>query len=138
MLEEQDTEPDYEAVMESAERLRAGSPHGWPRPGFTIEENRDELVRHDSEHTAGEAFAYTMVDPADTRVLGCVYVNPSESADASVHMWVRDSQAAALTELLFQAVDAWLAREWPFKHIHYVRTSYYRPGAPDPLERTFR
>ena len=137
MLTEEDTEPDYEAVMESADRLRAGSPNGWPRPGFTLAENRADLIRHEAEHRAGEAFAYTMLDPVDDRVLGCVYFNPSEAVDADVHMWVRNSHAASLTDALFQAVDEWLAEEWPFRHIHYVRTDYYRSDAEDPMERVF-
>jgi hypothetical protein len=130
MLSTHDAEADYEAVTESAERLRSGSPTGWPRPGFTLAENRDDLARHEAEFAARTAFAYTMVDPADERVLGCVYLNPSASADADVHMWVRDSRAEALTKPLVDAVDAWLAASWPFETVNYVRTEYYQPPSP--------
>ena len=94
MLRASDAEADYEAVMESAERLRRGSPNGWPRPGFTLPENRADLEKHEAEFEAQVAFAYTMVDPANEQVLGCVYLNPSETADADVHMWVRDSRVS--------------------------------------------
>ena len=30
------TESDYDAVMETQQRLRSGAPNGWPRPGFTL------------------------------------------------------------------------------------------------------
>jgi hypothetical protein len=131
MLSESDTAKDYEAVMESADRLRAGAPNGWPRPGFTLEENRADLVRHEREFIEGVAFAYTMVDPDDRSVLGCVYFNPSEVADVDVHMWVRDRHAEALTGPLYRAVARWLENEWPFETINYIRPDYYLPYA-DP------
>ena len=96
MLQASDAEADYEAVMESQERLRAGSPNGWPRPGFTLEENRADLVRHEAEFLARDAFAYTMVTSKDDQVLGCLYINPSEEADADVYMWVRESRREEL------------------------------------------
>ena len=127
MLRSTDAEADYEAVMESAERLRRGAPNGWPRPGFTLAENLADLARHESEFLAGIAFAYTMVDPAEKQVLGCLYINPSTTADADVHMWVRDSKADTLTEPLFEAVNEWLEQAWPFRTVNYVRPEYYQP-----------
>ena len=113
MLSERDTAKDYEAVMESADRLRAGAPNGWPRPGFTLEENRADLIRHEREFIEGVDF------------------NPSEVADVNVHMWVRDRHAEALTGPLYQAVARWLENEWPFETINYIRPDYYLPYA-DP------
>jgi hypothetical protein len=49
MLQATDAQSDYEAVMESQARLRAGSPRGWPRPGFTLAENLADLTRHEAE-----------------------------------------------------------------------------------------
>jgi hypothetical protein len=135
MLKRSDAQADYEAVMESAERLRRGSPHGWPRPGFTLEENRADLARHQAEFESGVAFAYTMIDPADEIVLGCLYINPSTSADADVYMWVRDSYARELNDTLFKAVDAWLAAKWPFGKVNYIRTEYYEVAATSTLSR---
>ena len=135
MLRTTDAGADYEAVMESAARLRRGAPNGWPRTGFTLDENRVDLERHEAEFLAGVAFAYTMVDRAEERVLGCLYINPSTTADADVHMWVRDSQADALTEPLFKAVDEWLEQAWPFESVNYVRPEYYHPTV---TARSFR
>jgi len=127
MLAATDAAADYEAVMESQARLRAGSPHGWPRPGFTLAENLADLRRHEAEFHERIAFAYTMLNPAGDRVLGCVYINPSERAGADVYMWVRDSCHGPLTGTLFHAVDEWLATSWPFEQINYIRTGYYDP-----------
>lgn len=132
MLAATDAEADYAAVMASQDRLRAGSPHGWPRPGFTLAENRADLERHEREFRERGAFAYTMVAPDGSEVLGCVYINPpgADSAgpprhDAEVYMWVRDEQHPGLTGMLFEAVDAWLSERWPFEQVRYVRTEYY-------------
>ena len=131
MLAAADAEADYEAVMASQARLRAGSPHGWPREGFSLEENRADLVRHEQEFHDRVAFAYTMVSPDETEVLGCVYINPADPEDdhdAQAYMWVRDEHHPELTTELFHAVDDWLQRDWPFKAVRYIRTGYYENG----------
>jgi hypothetical protein len=131
MLRLSDAEADYEAVMESQRRLRAGSPNGWPREGFTLAENRTDLTRHESEFDARIAFAYTVLNPVRDKVLGCLYINPSQTADADVYMWTRDSvHRTGLTTHLFDAVDGWLKSCWPFDNLNYVRTNYYLPTQP--------
>ena len=102
--------------MASQARLRAGSPHGWPRQGFTLEENLQDLIRHEQEFHDRIAFAYTMVRPDESEVLGCVYINPpdpEDEQDARAYMWVRDEHHPDLTAILFDEVDAWLQRDWP-------------------------
>ena len=134
MLAATDADADYEAVMASQDRLRAGSPHGWPRKGFTLTENLEDLKRHEQEFHDRIAFAYTMVNPEDTRVLGCVYINPPTAGadhDAEVYMWVRDEHHPELTRALFEAVEAWLSREWPFDGVKYIRTDYLLPREQD-------
>ncbi|MEM8765863.1 MAG: hypothetical protein AAGE43_00335 [Pseudomonadota bacterium] len=127
MLAASDAEADYEAVMASAARLRAGSENGWPRIGFTLAENLADLERHEQEFYDRVAFAYTMVAPDESSVLGCVYFNPptSPEADVNVHLWVRDEHHPALTRTLYEAVVAWLVKDWPFERIHWARQSYY-------------
>ncbi len=131
MLAATDAQADYEAVMASQARLRAGSPHGWPREGFTLAENLDDLVRHEQEFHDRVAFAYTMVSPDESAVLGCVYINPPTAADedqhdAQAYMWVRDEHHPELTGTLFDAVSDWLSRDWPFRSVRYIRTEYYQ------------
>ena len=93
MLSVDDVERDYEAVMETQERFHAMG-YSWPREGFTIAENLADLERHQQEFLDREAFAYTVVSLDESRVLGCVYINPAEDEhiDASVRMWVRQSE----------------------------------------------
>ena len=83
MLSVDDVEKDYEAVMETQEFFHAKGSI-WPREGFTIEENLADLERHQQEFLDREAFAYTVVSLDESRVLGCVYINPTErdGADA--------------------------------------------------------
>jgi hypothetical protein len=138
MLAASDCEKDYDAVMASQERLRAGSPHGWPREGFTLEENLEDLVRHEQEFHDRIAFAYTMLHPDESEVLGCVYINPPEPGDdhdARVYMWVRDEHHPRLTGMLRDAVEAWLKRDWPFSRIRYIRTEYLEVAAGEQTSR---
>ena len=121
MLSVDDVEKDYEAVMETQERFHAmGS--SWPRVGFTIEENLADLERHQQEFLDREAFAYTVVSLDERRVLGCVYINPTEKAEveASVNMWVRESEHdKGLDEVLFKTVKDWMESSWPFTAVIY-------------------
>lgn len=121
MLSVDDVEKDYEAVIESRDLLHSmGS--SWPREGFTIEENLADLERHQQEFLDRKAFAYTVVSQDESRVLGCVYINPAESegAEAKIHMWVRQSEYdKGLDEVLFQAVKKWIKSAWPFTSVTY-------------------
>ncbi|MDJ0756043.1 MAG: hypothetical protein QNJ45_21120 [Ardenticatenaceae bacterium] len=121
MLSVEDVEKDYEAVMETQARFHAmGS--SWPREGFTIEENLADLERHQQEFLDRQAFAYTVVALDESRVLGCVYINPADGdeVDAAVVMWVRQSEfERGLDPILFDAVKQWLDASWPFANVSY-------------------
>ena len=118
MLSSSDALKDYEAVMESGERLRSWSQNGWPHEGFTLQENLADLQRHEREFKAREAFAYTVVALDESRVLGCLYIDPDEAADAVVTMWVRDNEMD-LDLPLAHAVTNWIQFEWPFQQVRY-------------------
>jgi len=121
MLSVDDVEKDYEAVIESRHLLHSlGS--SWPREGFTLEENLADLERHQQEFLDCEAFAYTVVSLDESRVLGCVYINPAESeaAEAEVLMWVRQSEYDnGLDPILFREVKKWIETAWPFTNVIY-------------------
>jgi hypothetical protein len=92
----------------------------WPHP-MTLEENRADLERHARDFTERSGFTYTVLDPADRGVIGCVYIYPDKKGedDAVVTSWVRASHAdrdAPLREL----VSRWLAEAWPFERIAYA------------------
>jgi hypothetical protein len=122
MLSVDDVEKDYEAVMESRDLLIAMFGGPWPREGFTLAENLQDLEMHQREFLAREAFAYTVVAPDESRVLGCLYINPAKDpgVDARVHMWVRQSAYDhGLDPVLFETVQQWLATAWPFAVVAY-------------------
>ena len=119
MLSTAVAEKDYEAVVETRIRLRQSSHQGWPREGFTLDENIADLERHEREFSNREAFAYTVVTLDESRVLGCVYINPGDGEhDAVVRLWVRDSERA-LFDFLVTTVQAWLADAWPFTTVRF-------------------
>ena len=67
-------------------------------------------------------FTYTVLDPADRDVIGCVYIYPSpfDEVDVRVRSWVRVSHAG-LDEPLRRAVRVWLeGPDWPFERIDYA------------------
>ena len=89
-----DAGKDYEAVMASAERLRFLNGDGWPLEGFTVEENREDLARHEEEHKKRLEFTYTIVTPDENKVLGCVYIFRSRSPEfgAEIYYWARTDE----------------------------------------------
>jgi RimJ/RimL family protein N-acetyltransferase len=122
MLSLNDAEKDYEAVIESRELLHTMFGGPWPRPGFTFEENFADLERHQKEFLCRKAFAYTVLSLDETRVLGCVYIDPPETteSDAVVTMWVRQTEYyKGLDEILFNKVRNWISSDWPFKKVDY-------------------
>ena len=117
-------EDDYEAWSSSIEHIQATPGFrgaGWPR-AMTPEENRADLERHARDFAARSGFTYTVLDPSDRDVIGCVYIYPDKKGDgdAVVMSWVRATRAdsdAALREF----VSRWLREAWPFDRIAYAR-----------------
>jgi hypothetical protein len=116
----QHNDADHAAWMSSIEHIRAtpGYPDGtWPPlNGMPLEANLADLRRHAADFAAGTGFTFTVLDSADGDVIGCVYLYPTASADCdvTVQSWVR-ADRADLDAPLADAVDAWLAAEWPWE-----------------------
>jgi hypothetical protein len=120
-------ERDHAAWMSSIEHIHAtpgfddpNAPDPWPVP-MTLDENLRDLEMHASHFRDRLGFTYSVVDPTDADVLGCVYIYPpSDPAfDAGVESWVRVSHADLDTPL-WQAVSGWLATDsWPFRRVRY-------------------
>jgi hypothetical protein len=116
-------EDDYDAWSSSIEHIRAtpGYPDGrWPRP-MTLDENRADLERHARDFAARSGFTYTVLEPSDRSVIGCVYIYPDRKGgdDATAQSWVRATHAdrdAALRTV----VSRWLADVWPFERVAYA------------------
>lgn len=137
MLRATDVEWDYDAVMASKEalRLRGGQ---WPGEDFTLAENLADLERHEQEFHARTSFTYTVMNPDETRCLGCVYLYPmrailprfpaSEIARSTVPdstpyvtFWVRsDYPEPDGDKRLLAALRTWLAREWTFPQVLFM------------------
>jgi hypothetical protein len=117
-----DAEKDYEAVMESVDIIHAALlGDRWPKPSFTLEENRRDLAVKERRFEKRTSFTYTVVTPDESRVLGSVYINKGIGGpDAAVFMWVRKSAFdAGLDPVLEEAVRNWMENEWPFEWVVY-------------------
>ncbi|HEX4688412.1 MAG TPA: hypothetical protein VH228_16655 [Nocardioides sp.] len=118
----QHNESDHAAWMTSIEHIRstAGFLDGrWPPPGgMTLEENLGDLRRHADDFAGRTGFTFTVLDPTENDVVGCVYVYPtaSEDWDVSVRSWVR-ADRADLDGPLADAVAHWLATDWPWARV---------------------
>ena len=117
VLEQSLTEVDYQTVMSSKERLKQifDRDDNWPADDMTIEFNRGDLVTHENEFKAREAFAYAVLNPSKDRYIGCVYINPTtaDGYDCEVYLWVSDSELHLDNEL-FKSTQKWLKAKWPF------------------------
>jgi hypothetical protein len=111
---------DYPAVMGSRERLwdKYGEAWGWPPATMTPEQDRDDLVHHEREMAAREAFNYAILDTDESHLLGCIYLDrPGHEigCDVVVSWWVVDTRVGSTLESeLNRFVPAWVTTDWPF------------------------
>jgi hypothetical protein len=97
------------------------SADAWPAP-MTLEENLADMEMHARHFREREGFTYTVLDPTDGDVVGCVYIYPRQDggAGAAVRSWVRASRAE-LDVPVWTAVSEWLASAaWPFAQVTYA------------------
>ena len=110
---------DLAAWTSSIEHIRStpGYPDGdWPPlGGMTPEENLADLRRHADDFVQRKGFTFTVLDPTDGDVIGCVYLYPSGNPewDVEVQSWVR-ADRAELDGPLADAVADWIVRDWPW------------------------
>ena len=129
---------DYDAVMSSREHLwqRFGEPWGWPATDLTIEQNIVDLGWHQKEFQLRSSFDYAAMSLDESRLLGCVYIDPPGDldVDAEVWLWVRQSElGSGLEAEIEHFVLDWLGGSWPFKavrlHGQYRALSNHAPAA---------
>jgi hypothetical protein len=99
---------DYAAWTSSIEHIRATpcfAGRSWPRE-MSLQENLDDLEAHARDFGERAGFTYTVLDPADIEIVGCVYIYPArdDHHDARVSSWVRATRAE-LDVPLWQAVS---------------------------------
>lgn len=141
MLGPEVVELDYDAIMESRERLRLWSSSTWPEDHFTLDDNLADMHMHAREFHEREAFAYSVLNSDHTRVEGCIYINPlgrflrtrdlipEHGADpitdvartASVSFWVRDSALPRdLDRQLVTGLLRWFNEAWAFPCVTFL------------------
>jgi hypothetical protein len=117
-----DAVKDYDAVVTSVEHLKTVWPgSNWPQD-LTFEQDLIDLGWHQKEFQIRRSFAYTVVTPSESQVVGCVYINPTRRSgfDAEVFLWARQSKlAGGLEERLYRKVQEWLQADWPFKKVAF-------------------
>jgi len=116
MLTVDDVVKDFDAFSDRVDH------RGNPRPPFveTVAENLVDLGWHQKEFELRRSFAYTIVEPDESRVLGCAYVDPSDTHDARVWMWVRrDAYEDGLDPVVEAVLREWLERDWPFQRVDW-------------------
>ena len=118
----QHNQADHAAWMSSIEHIRSTpgySDGSWPPvSGMTLEENLADLRRHADDFTRGAGFTFTVLEPSDGDVIGCVYLYPSASQEweVRVHSWVR-ADRSGLDVPLADCVARWLATDWPWERV---------------------
>ena len=119
-----DVVKDYDAVMTNRNHLwdLFGEAWGWPQEDLTLEQDLIDLGWHQKEFQMRSSFDYAVMSPDESRLLGCVYIDPPEKAgyDAEVYLWARqDRREQGLEEELEQVVRRWISEEWPFGKVAY-------------------
>jgi hypothetical protein len=119
-------EADHRAWTTSIEHIRATpgfradlwGGDDWPVP-MSLAANLADLQQHADEFSRGEAFAYTVLDQVDGDVIGCVYVDPDDVAEARCRCWVR-ADRGDLDGPLADGVRAWLlSPAWGFTSVRF-------------------
>ena len=124
MLTIHDLIKDYDAVMSSIDHLKGvfGPKSSWPSEELTIEQDLVDLAWHQKEFEIKSSFTYTVMNPIETKCLGCIYINPTEKIgyDAEIIFWVRKCEIEkGLDERLFSEIKFWLSKEWLFKSVGF-------------------
>ena len=104
---------------------------GWPPADLTLEQDLIDLGWHQKEFQLRSPFDNAVMSPDDSRVLGCVHVDPPEKAgyDAEVWRWVRVSElGTGLDAEPYATARRWVEERWPFRRVAY-------PGRELPLDR---
>jgi RimJ/RimL family protein N-acetyltransferase len=122
-------EDDVRGINASLDLIRRTRGGGWPTEPVTEEFNYVDLVWHEQEFREGMSYAYAVYDAGGT-YLGCCYLYPvgrrtplSEALlenDVDVSWWVTpDAYERGYYSKLYQALQRWIADEFPFQAPHY-------------------
>lgn len=115
---------DYLTVMANIDIIRKTRGGDWPTPNLTFEEDLIDLAWHQREFEYKKSFAFIVLSLDQSKALGCVYFYPpnwrkkaTQLADVDVSFWVtQNAYDHGLYLKLYQAIQSWLQKDWPFKH----------------------
>jgi RimJ/RimL family protein N-acetyltransferase len=128
-----DTEMDYAALRAAMPYYMEINPADWRDRTFSLEDNREEMHRHEAENRAHESFTMIVTDPRGERSYGCVYFADLYSLlraggapapvleavgddECQVHLFlVPESLEWDLDERLVRALIDWLDADWAFR-----------------------
>ncbi|WP_238710358.1 hypothetical protein [Oceanipulchritudo coccoides] len=110
---------DYDAVMSSHEHLwqRFGEIWGWPSKDLTIEQDIIDLGWHQKEFQLRSSFDYAVMSLDESKLLGCVYIDPpmEDGIEAEIWFWGRQSELlSGFEDQLENFLLSWIASSWPF------------------------
>jgi len=131
-----DVKLDFNAVIASREILLRRTFGRWPKEGFTIDENLEDLKHHEKMHDERKEFTFTVMNPTETRCLGCLYIFPINSwlrgkmtpedlyrqnisdFEAGVSFWVIPSCVEkGLDKFLLEELIRWFKDKWVFSRV---------------------
>lgn len=115
-----DIEPDFDAVMDSLDRLKGTFDFmpNWPDISLTKEEDLANLGWHQTEFAIRTSFAYK-IEQAKNYV-GCAYIFPSNNPAFEVdgYLWVKNDFANDKVKLK-EIFKDWLKSSWPFSKVNF-------------------
>jgi hypothetical protein len=116
-----DLDEDHAAVMESEPDLHAifSARHRWPASDLTREQNQKDILRHESEASDRQSFAYVIGSADGQHYHGCIYLYPTTKAfDVQAYFWLRRSvRTPEREEAVLRALRSWLTSAWPFQKV---------------------
>ncbi|MHA2332478.1 MAG: hypothetical protein ACXAEU_10670 [Candidatus Hodarchaeales archaeon] len=131
-----DVELDYKAVIANRANLLKRTNGRWPKDGFTIKENLEDLRYHEEQQKERNEFTYTIMNLTETECLGCIYIHPLEESlkknmrkkdisslniknhEALVTFWVTPiATKQKLDKLLIEELKRWFMEEWAFSRV---------------------
>lgn len=126
-LRETDASMDFDAMLDRLEVQE------WVDAGndFTYENNLANIQRHSAAHQTRKALTFTVLDPSESRALGCVYLDrvgdvyfvdeakPVQADAVILRFWVRDTEIENDRDAeLFEVLELWL-RTWQLEQAVY-------------------
>ena len=116
-----DLMPDFEAVIESRERLIGlfSRSDPWPE-GLTLHQDAVDLGWHEKEFQRRTSFAWGLWRGADYLGSSYIYPDPSGDLDALAVHWIRSAAVSTAEPAFSRAWRSWITDRWPFARVGFA------------------